>query len=106
MSEKGTFFSAISPVEAKLAINSIPLSLLLLLLLLACIEHAPFCQRDRFVKHVDVADMVGEHQYERRVEIGAFSFAQAAMRLDDGAEGVVGLCEVRCCREWHRQNLS
>jgi len=55
-------------VEAKLAvaINSIPLRLLLLLLLLlAFVKHAPFCQCDRLAKHVDVADMVGKHEHER-----------------------------------------
>ena len=68
---------------------------MLLLLLLACVKRAPLCQCDCFPEHLDVADMVGEHQHQRGVEIGAFGLAQAAMRLDDGAEGVVGLCEVR-----------
>src|SRR3954471_1518624 len=96
ISEKVTFFSAISPVDAKLtAIKPIPLSLLLLLLLLlASIQHAPLGERDGFLEHVDVADMVGEHQHQRRIEIGALRLAQAAMRLDDGTESIIGLCEV------------
>src|SRR5438105_10193316 len=98
MSEKVTFFSARSPVDAKLtvAINEFPLSLLLLLLLLlARVQHAPFSQCDRLLEHLDVADVIGEHQHQRGVEIGALGIAKASVRLDDGAEGVVGFCKVR-----------
>ena len=69
--------------------------LLLLLLLLAGIEHPPLGERDRLVQHVDIADVIGEHQNQRGVEIGALLVAQAAMRLDDGAECVVGFGEIR-----------
>jgi hypothetical protein len=42
-----------------------------------------------------IADVIGEHENQRRVEIGALLVAQAAMRLDDGAERVVGLGKIR-----------
>src|SRR5438105_4690580 len=109
MSEKVTFFSTRSPVDAKLtvAINEFPLSLLLLLLLLlARVQHASSSQCDRFLEHLDVTDVIGQHQYQRRIEIGALGIAKASMRLDDGAEGVVGFCKVRAGRERHRKNLS
>ena len=68
---------------------------MLLLLLLARIEHPPLGERDGLVQHVDIADMIGEHENQRRIEIGALRVAQAAMRLDDGAKRVVGLGEIR-----------
>ena len=72
--------------------------LLLLLLLLARIEHPPLGQRDRLAQHVEIADMIGENQNQRRIEIGALLVAQAAMRLDDGAKRVVGLGKIRTGR--------
>ena len=101
ISEKVIFFSAMSVVDAKpLAINSIPdfvrdVDLLLLLLLLARFEHPPLGERDRLAQHVDVADVIGENENQRGVEIGALFVAQAAMRLDDGAKRVVGLGKIR-----------
>src|SRR5437763_13696333 len=98
MSEKVTFFSTRSPVDAKLtvAINEFPLSLLLLLLwLLARFQHASSSQCDRFLEHLDVADVIGQHQHQRRIEIGALGVATASMRLDDCAARVAGFCRVR-----------
>ena len=71
---------------------------MLLLLLLARIEHPPLGERDGLVEHGDIADVIGEHDNQRRVEIGAPLVAQAAMRLDDGAKRVVGLGKIRSCR--------
>ena len=51
------------------------LLLLLLLLLLAGIEHPPFGERDGLGQHRYVADMIGEHQNQRGVEIGALRIA-------------------------------
>ena len=39
-------------------------------------------------------------------EIGTFGIAEAAMRLDDGAEGIIRLGEVGTGRERHRENLN
>ena len=72
--------------------------LLLLLLLLARIEHPPLGERDGLVQHGDIADVVGEYQNQRRVEIGALLVVQAAMRLDDGAKRVIGFGKVRSGR--------
>src|SRR3954452_18327208 len=96
MSEKVTFFSAMSPVDAKLtAIKPFPLSLLLLLLLLlARVQHAPFGERDGLPEHLDVADVIGEHQHQRSIKVGALGLTQSAMRLDDGAERVIWLGEI------------
>src|SRR6202795_2070389 len=63
------------------------LLLLLLLLLPACVQHPPFRQRDRLIQHVDVADVIGKDQHQRRIPIGARFVAQAAMRLDTRAPG-------------------
>jgi hypothetical protein len=99
ISEKVIFFSARSVVDAKtLGHQFIPctravLLLLLLLLLLAGIEHAPLGQRDRLAQHVEIADVIGEDQHQRRIEIGALLVAQAAMRLDDGAKASSGLAK-------------
>jgi hypothetical protein len=49
--------------------------LLLLLLLLARIEHPPLGERDGLVQNGDIADVVGEHENQRRVEIGALFVA-------------------------------
>ena len=49
--------------------------LLLLLLLLAAIHQPPLGQFDRFAQHLDIADMVGKHQHQRGVEIGALRVA-------------------------------
>jgi len=86
-----------SVVDAKpLAINSIPFALLLLLLLLlARFEHPPLCEPNRFIEHVKIADMIGENENQRRIEIGALLIAQAAMGLDDGAKCIVGFGEIR-----------
>src|SRR6476620_3812968 len=54
-----------------------PLLLLLLLRLLAGIDHPPFGERNGFMEHRDVTDMVGEHQHQRRIEVGALRPAQA-----------------------------
>ena len=72
--------------------------LLLLLLLLAGIEHPPLGKRDGLIKHGDVADVIGENQNERGIEIGALFVAQAAMRLDDGAKRIVGFGKIRSGR--------
>src|SRR5277367_996447 len=66
------------------------LLLLLLLLLLAGVDHAPLGEFNRLAQHVEIADMIGEDQNQRGIEIGALFVAQAAMRLDDGAERIVG----------------
>jgi hypothetical protein len=42
--------------------------------------------------------VIGEHENQRRVEIGALLVVQAAMRLDDGAERVVGPGKIRSGR--------
>ena len=71
------------------------LLLLPLLLLLRAVDHAALGERDRLAQHVDIADVVGEDQDQRRVEIGALRVGEAAMGLDDRAEGVVGPREIR-----------
>jgi hypothetical protein len=57
--------------------------LLLLLRLLAGIHHAPLRQRNRLQQHIKIADVVGEDQNQRGIEIGALLVAQPAMRLDN-----------------------
>ena len=59
---------------------------MLLLLLLTRLEHPPPGKRDGLVQHVEIADVVGEHENQRRIEIGALFVAQAPMRLDDASE--------------------
>src|ERR1700743_3814886 len=87
-----------SVVDAKpFAISSSLDSLLLLLLLL--IEYAAFRQRNRLAQNVDVADVVGENENQRGIEIGALRVAEAAMRFHDGAERVVGPGKVRSGRQ-------
>ena len=68
--------------------------LLLLLLLLTGIGHSPLRQCNGVTEDVDVADMIGEDQHQCRVEIGALLIAQSAMRLDDGAKGVIRLGKI------------
>jgi hypothetical protein len=95
ISEKVIFFSAMSVVDAKpFAINSIPFALLLLLLLLTCVHHPPLRQRDRLAQHLEIADMIGKDQNQRRIEIGALLVTQSAMRLDDGAKGIIRFGEI------------
>src|SRR6266568_1531827 len=95
ISEKVIFFSAMSVVDAKpLAINSVPLRLLLLLLLLARIRHSPPRKSDRLAQHVEIANMIGQNQNQRRVEIGALLVTQSAMRFDDGAKRIIRLGEI------------
>ena len=67
---------------------------MLLLLLLAGIHHSPLRKRNRLAQHVDIADMVGENQNQRRIEIGALRVTQSAMRLDDGAKCIIRLGEI------------
>ena len=69
--------------------------LLLLLRLLAGIDHAPPSQRDRLAQHIEIADVIGEYQNQRRIEICALLVAEPAMCLDDRAERIVGPCEIR-----------
>jgi len=78
---------------------------LLLLLLLAGIDHPPSRQGDRFAKHIEIADMIGKDQNQRRIEIGALLIAQSAMGLDDRAKRVVRPCEIRTGGQCHR-NLN
>ena len=78
---------------ASLAMTA-PDLLLLLLLLLTGVGHAPLGKHDRLAQDVEVADMIGEDQHQRRVEIGALLVAQSAMRLDDGAKGVIRLGKI------------
>src|SRR5437588_5730700 len=78
--------------------------LLLLLLLLGGIEHPPLGECDRFVQHRDIADVIGKDEHQRRIEIRALLVAQAAMRLDDGAKRIVGLCKIRTGRQ-RQKNL-
>jgi hypothetical protein len=61
--------------------------LLLLLRLLAGIHHAPLGQRNRLAQHIKVADVIGEYQNQRGIEICALLVAQPAMRLDNRASG-------------------
>ena len=72
--------------------------MLLLLLLLARVEQPPLGERDGLVQNGDIADVVGEHENQRGVEIGALLVTQPAMRLDDGAKRVVGLGKIRSGR--------
>jgi hypothetical protein len=86
-----------SEVDAKplAAIDSIPLrSLLLLLLLLAGGQHPPLRQRDRLAQHVKIADMIGQDQDQRGIEIGALFVVQSAMSLDNSAKCVVRLGKI------------
>jgi len=85
-----------SVVDAKplVAINSIPSTLIVLLLLLACVHHSPLGERNRLAQHVEIADMVGENQNQGRIEIGALLITQSAMRFDDGAKCIIRLDEI------------
>ena len=56
---------------ASLAMTTLSMLLLLLLLLLACVQHSPFRQCDRLIQYVEIADMIGQDQHQRGVEIGA-----------------------------------
>ena len=58
---------------------------MLLLLLLAGIDHPPLRKPDRFAQHGEIADMVGQNEHQRGIEIGALRVAQSTMRFDDGA---------------------
>src|SRR5258708_12208453 len=75
--------------------------LLLLRLLLARIHHPPLCQCNRLAQHVEIADVIGKDQNQRRIEIGALFVAQSAMRLDDGTKPVVRFCKIRAGRQRH-----
>ena len=68
----------------------LPPLLLLLLLLLTRVQHPPFCQSDRLAQHLEITDVVGENEHQRSIKIGALGLVQAAMRLDDGTERVIG----------------
>jgi hypothetical protein len=82
-----------------LAINPVSLrSLLLLLLLLAGIGDPALGERQRLAKHIEIADVVGKNQHQRRIQIGALLVAQSTMRLDDGAKRIIRLGEVRAGR--------
>jgi hypothetical protein len=70
------------------------LLLLLLLLLLTCFNHPPFCQLDRLAQYIEIADMIGQDQNQRGVEIGALRIAQSAMRLDHGAKRIIRLGKI------------
>ncbi|ANW04929.1 hypothetical protein LMTR13_37185 [Bradyrhizobium icense] len=72
--------------------------LLLLLLLLARIEHSPGGERDGLLQHTEVTDVIGENENQRRVQIGALFVVQPTMRLNDGTERVVRLGKVRTGR--------
>jgi hypothetical protein len=54
--------------------------LLLLLLLLVRLEQAPFGKRDRLAQNVDVADVIGQDQNQRRIKIGTLFVVEATMR--------------------------
>ena len=84
----------------------LPVLLLLLLLLLARIQRPTLGERNRLTQHLDVADMIGEDQDQRGVEIGALFLGEAAMRFDDGAERIVRLCEVGAGGERHDRPLQ
>src|SRR3954468_11010070 len=75
--------------------------LLLLLLLLLAVDHAPLGEENRLPQHDDIADMVGEDQHQRRVEVRALLVGEATMRLHNGAKGVVGSREVGAGGERH-----
>ena len=68
--------------------------LLLLLLLLTGVDHASLRKYDRFAQHVEIADMIGQDQHQRRIEISTLLIAQSAMRLDNRAKGVIRLGEI------------
>jgi hypothetical protein len=69
-------------------------TLLLLLLLLTGVDHASLRKYDRLAQHVEIANMIGQDKHQRRIEIGALLIAQSAMRLDNGAKGVIRLGEI------------
>src|SRR5450759_4154946 len=76
--------------------------LLLLLLLLVGVHHPPLRQHDRLAQHIEIADVIGKDQNQRRIEIGALRVGQSAMRLDDSAKGVIRFGEIRAGRQYHR----
>ena len=80
--------------------------LLLLLRLLAGIHHAPLRQRDRLPQHIEIADVIGEDQNQRGIEICALLVAEPAMRLDHRAKGVVGFWKIRAGGQRHDRNLN
>jgi hypothetical protein len=53
--------------------------LLLLLLLLIAGQHPPLRQCDCLAQHLEIADMVGQDQDQRSIEIGALRVADAAI---------------------------
>jgi len=63
--------------------------------LLAGRPHPPLGQRNRLAQHVEIANMIGQNENQRRVEIGALRVAEAAMRFDDQPIGGVGIPEIR-----------
>src|SRR5437588_12785266 len=75
--------------------------LLLLLLLLVGVGDSSFCQRERLAEHLEIADMIGKNENQRRVEIGALLVAQSAMRLDNGAKRIVRLVKIRAGGQCH-----
>jgi len=80
--------------------------LLLLLLLLVRLEQAPFGKRDRLAQNVDVADVIGQDQNQRRIKIGTLFVVEATMRFDDGAKRIIGFYEIRTGGERHDKAFS
>ncbi|MEY9477272.1 hypothetical protein ABH981_001485 [Bradyrhizobium ottawaense] len=70
------FFAINSSFES----SGLLFGLLLLLLLLLTVDHAALGKLDRLTQHIDLADMVGEDQHQRRIEIGALLLGEPAMR--------------------------
>ncbi len=68
--------------------------LLLLLLLLAGVDHSPLGKGNRVAQHVEIADMVSQDQDQRGIEIGALFVIQSAMGLDNSAKCVVRLGKI------------
>jgi hypothetical protein len=71
------------------------LLLLLLLSLLALVHHLALRERNGLVQDADIADVIGENQNQRRVEIGALLVAQSAMRFDHSPKRIIGFRKIR-----------
>ena len=93
--KQSSFFLARWICFASLAMTTLSMLSLLLLLLLTGVQHPPLRQHDRFAQHAEIADVIGEYQNQRRIEIRTLRVAQAAMGLDDQPIGRVGICKIR-----------
>jgi hypothetical protein len=63
--------------------------------LLTCFEYPPLCQRDSFTQNIYIADVIGENEHQRGIEIGALPIAETAVGFDDQPIGGISIGEIR-----------